>query len=159
MHAAVIIVLLMVYRITETQAILNDDSDLTEYYNGDERLPVFMRHSPTYRFTVERLCNILLDPDINLELVCKSRPTRIGHNVTFVVDCSYFPDRKDVLVDDIGVLVLNGSRKTQFSASISHSAVSISTDDSGDYVMHRAWHIHGTSKDLRRLVVSIQGIS
>ena len=93
----------MVYRITEPQVILNDESDLTEYYNGDERLPVFMRHSPTYRFTVERLCNILLDPDINLELVCKSRPTRIGHNVTFVVDCSYFPD----------------------------SAISISTDDSG----------------------------
>ena len=140
LHAAVIIVLLIVYRITEPQAILNDESDLTEYYNGDERLPVFMRHSPTYRFTVftvERLCNILLDPDINLELVCKSRPTRIGHNVTFVVDCSYFPDRKDVLVDDLGVWVSNGSRKTRFSASISHSAVSISTDDSGDYVMHR----------------------
>ena len=84
--------------------------------------------------------------------------TWIAHNLTFVIDCSHFPDRIDVLVDDLGVWVLNVSRKTWFSASISDH-VSVNIDDSGDYIMHRAWYYHGTSKDLQKLSVSIEGIS
>ena len=119
-----------------------------------------MKQSKTYRFTIERLCSIILDPNIDKELVCKAQPIRVSHNVTFVVDCSCLADREDILADDLGVWISNGSRKTRFSAKVSPSGiVSISLDSSAadHHVMYRAWHTHGTSADFRRLVVSIEG--
>lgn len=130
-----------------------------EYYNGDMKLPVFMRHDKSYRFTVERLCYFLLDPNIDTQLICKAQPIRVAHNVTFVVDCSVLHDRKDLLADDLGVWISKGSRKTCFTAKISSGCVSITVGGSevSHYVMHRTWHTHGTSGDVRRLVVFIEG--
>ena len=88
--------------------------DDIEYYNGDKKLPIFMRHEKTYRFTVERLASILLDPNFDKDFVCKAQPVRISHNVSFIVDCTYLADRKDLLVDDLGTMVSNGSRKHIF---------------------------------------------
>lgn len=118
-----------------------------------------MKQDKTYRFTIERLCNILLDPDIDLELVCKAQPTRVAHNVTFVVDCSHLADKRDIFADDLGVWISKGSRKTHFSAKVSSGFVRIAleSDKQDQYVMHRTWHTHGTSADFRRLVVSIKG--
>ena len=134
-------------------------ADGIEYYNGDKKLPIFMKHGKTYRFTVERLAAILMDQNFDLGLVCKAQPTRVSHNVAFVIDCTYLADRKDLLVDDLGVWVSNGSRKTPFSATISSGCVSIKVGpaEHSQYLMHRAWHTHGTSDDVRRLVVSIEG--
>ena len=119
-----------------------------------------MKQDKTYRFTVERLCSILLDPNIDPELVCKAQPTRISHNVTFVIDSSHLADRRDIFADDLGVWISKGSRKTCFSAKISSGIVSISVDSDkqNQYTMFRSWHMHGTSADFRRLVVSIQGM-
>ena len=127
---------------------------VVEYYNGNRKLPIYMRHSHTYRFTIERLCNILMDPDINSDYVCQIQPTRVAHNVTFVVDCSYLANKKDLLVDDLGVWKSNGTRKTTFSSSISSGCVTIHVGQSGQYVMHRAWYTHG---DFRKLTVYIEG--
>lgn len=144
-------VILNFYRIQPEEEI--------EYYNEDKRLPIFMKHDRTYRFTVERLGAILLDRNFDSDFVCKAQPTRVSHNVAFVVDCSYLADRKDLLVDDLGVWTSKGSRKTPFSATISSNNVSIRvrSDEHNNYLMHRAWHTHGTSDDVRRLVVSIEG--
>ena len=118
-----------------------------------------MKHDKTYRFTIERLCNILLDPSIDPRLLCKAQPTRISHNVTFVVDCSYLANPKDLYADDMGVWISKGSRKTYFSANISDACVSVDLERKGDnhFSMHRAWHTHGTSEDFRRLTVLIEG--
>ena len=131
-----------------------------EFYNGDNNLPVFMKHNKTYRFTVERLCCILLDTSIDSELVCKAQPTRVAYNVTFVVDCSYLADRKDLFVDDLGVWISKGSRKTSFSTTISPGCVSINidSDQTNLFIMHRTWQTHGTSEDVRKLVVFIEGV-
>ena len=132
-----------------------------EYYNEDMKLPVFMRHDRSYRFTVQRLCNILLDPKIDSQLICKAQPNRIAHNVTFVVDCSVLRDKKDLLADDLGVWVSKGSRKTRFTPNVSPGCVNIviGGNDPNQHTMHRAWHTHGTSGDFRRLVVFIEGIN
>lgn len=123
-------------------------------------LPIFMKHEKTYRFTVERLAAILLEKNFDQGLVCKAQPMRVSHNVAFVVDCTFLADRKDLLVDDLGVWISNGCRKTPFSATIASGCVSIQLagpSEHSQYVMHRAWHTHGTSSDVRRLVVSIEG--
>lgn len=106
---------------------------------------MFMKHDKTYRFTVERLCNILLDPDVDSKLICKTQPLQVAHNVTFVVDCSALHDKKDLLADDLGVWISKGSRKTSFVANISPGFVRVSIGGQGpnQYVMHRAWHTHG----------------
>ena len=116
-------------------------------------------HDKSYRFTIERLCNILLYPTIDPRLLCKAQPTRISHNVTFIVDCSYLTNVKDLCVDDMGVWISKGSRKTCFSANISVGCVSIDLERKGDnhFVMHRTWHTHGASEDFRRLTVFIEG--
>ena len=51
-----------------------------ENYNEDMKIPVFIRHDRSYRFTVEQLCNILLDPKIDSQFICKAQPNRIAHN-------------------------------------------------------------------------------
>jgi hypothetical protein len=35
-----------------------------------------------------------MDPDINADYICQIQPTRVAHNVTFVLDCSYLPIRR-----------------------------------------------------------------
>ena len=89
------------------------------------------------------------------ELVCEAQSTRVAHNVTFVVDCSYLADRKDLLAYDLGVWVSKGSRKTSFTAEISPTGVSVVVESGGqvEYVMHRGWHTHGRSEDAPRLVI------
>jgi hypothetical protein len=79
--------------------------------------------------------------------VCKAQPTKIANNVTFIVDCSQLAHRKDLLGDDLGMWRSNGSRNTSFSAAFTPGGVSITVDESGDYVMYRTWYIHGTSLD------------
>ena len=64
-----------------------------------------MKHDKTYRFTIERLYNILLDPCIDPRLLCKAQPTQVSHNVTFVVDSSYLTNVKDLHADNIGVWI------------------------------------------------------
>ena len=87
---------------------------------------------------VERLCNILLHPTIDPSLLCKAQPTQISYNVTFVVECSYLANVKD-LHNDMGVWISKGSRKTCFTANISVGCVRIDLERKGDnyIVMHR----------------------
>ena len=97
----------------------------------------------------------MLDPNLDTQLICKAQPIRVAHNGTFIVDCSVLKYKKD-LADDLGVLASKGLRKTTFGAFFTPGYVQIATGYNG-YVMHCAWHTHGTSGDLRRLVVFIEG--
>lgn len=58
------------------------------------------------------MANILLDPDMNKDKICRILPVNIEHNVAFVIDLSELENPKDVSCDDMGFWKYNGVFKT-----------------------------------------------
>ena len=68
-----------------------------DYYRGNELLHVYSRS--TKRFDTQEIVNILLDPDLKEEKICKTQPTDIKH---IFVDISRLDGVKDISCDDMG---------------------------------------------------------
>ena len=67
-------------------------------YNGNRKLPVYSRS--TTRFDTQEAVNILLDPELDKDKICKMQPTNIEYNAAFVVDVSNPECLKDLYCDD-----------------------------------------------------------
>ena len=76
-----------------------------EYYEGDQRLPIFCRVRANRQrlLSTEDTIACVLKPKLNPMFICRKVPTAIHHNVCFVVDTSALQDSHDLLSDDMGV--------------------------------------------------------
>ena len=76
------------------------DATESKFYNGNNKLPVYSVQAS--RFDTQEMVMILLDPDLDPDLVCKTQPVNVEHNATFIVNLSELNNPKDIYVDDMG---------------------------------------------------------
>ena len=81
-----------------------------EYYEGDQRLPIFCRVMANRKrlLSTEDTIACLLKPKLNPKFIYRKVPTAIHHYVCFVVDTNALQDSDDLLSDDMGVWRNNG---------------------------------------------------
>ena len=124
-------------------------------------LPVYSRS--TARFDTQELVNILLDPDLKEEKICKTQPTDIEHNTVFVVDISRLDCIKDLGCDDMGSWKCNGVYHAWVDVDsngfvASHGKKKPEKVTSNVYMITKKCYVHKTSQDLKKTIVFLAGM-
>lgn len=121
-----------------------------EYYQGNINLPVYGH--PKHGYNCEEIIHILLDPVFKYELLSKTHPVSVEHNVSFVIDLNSLSNPKDVRADDLGSWTCTGSWRltfmVKFGPSVCHIVSSVSGSGGRQVQIRRQYHIHGTDSDL-----------
>ena len=126
-------------------------------YKGDIYLLVFSWKTQPYQW--DEIIKILLESCE--EYLCKSQPTDVSNNVTFLISNSSFKNVNDIVCDDMGAWKDNGSPLKYFvvdKSSGNNDLKPSATKDSGCYILKRICYQNIWSPDLRKIVVTINGI-
>ena len=141
---------------------LCDVSFFRDMYSDD--LPVFKRGKVEY--TVPQLV-LILSGTHDDDDVCKTQPTGIEHNCSFIVDLTCIKDPNDLRADDSGVWKHKGVRKTWvvtneegvvIMQSREHAPKQANTQaDCQTYIVTRVYHTLQASSDFKRMIVTLTG--
>ena len=129
-----------------------------EYYHGNSDLPVYGH--PKHGCKCDEIVHILLNPIFKEELLSKTHPVSVEHNVSFVVDLTSLSDPNDVRADDLGSWTCTGSRRLSFMVKFGNAACHIVSGISGSGAnlvqIRRQYHVHGTDSDLHRMIAFVE---
>jgi len=133
---------------------------INDFYHQNKKIPVYSRSST--RFDTQEIINILLDPDLSEDKICKMQPIDVEHNASFVVDISKLKSMKDLYCDDMGSWICNGIYKSwvdvDFTGYITvHGKHKPPTADASLYFITKKYFLHKTSKDLKKTVSFLAG--
>ncbi len=99
---------------------VNDDPLIL--LHGKPQLP--MCSSSNKFLTTRQAIDTLLDSDLKQDAICSLVPFSVSNNGTFIVDLNKLVSIKDIMCDDMGVWMWNGSFKRWCSVS-SHGFVKL----------------------------------
>ena len=101
--------------------------------------------------------HILLDPKFDNQYLC-DHPILVQNNVAFVIDISKLQCRDDIRADDMGSWRCTGSRILTCYVSFDGDVCSIvgkQTETSHVVKIRRQYHVHGTDRDLHRMIAFV----
>lgn len=78
-----------------------------EYLHDNPDLPIYCKRSKL--LSTERSINMILDPELQPEFVCKCVPISVNCNSVFMVDMSHLAHPRDIACDDMGSWKWGGS--------------------------------------------------
>ena len=118
---------------------------------------------PKRGYNIEQIVHILVQPNFDARLLCKTNPISVENNVSFVVDVSKLSNRNDVRADDLGSWKCTGSRSLQFLVKFDSESCTIVSNrsTSGDETVvvvyiRRQYHVHDTDNDLHRMIAFME---
>ena len=131
------------------------------YLHDNVCVPIFSRQST--RCTTKEIVNALLDPNDEQSLNCCTIPTCVEINSVFVIDTVSLRSIKDIYCDDMGSWKSNGTYSCVVEVSADGDATTVVLYDEESlsktmYKMKKRYFKHGTSKDLKKIVVLMQGM-
>ena len=106
--------------------------------------------------------DILIDPELSTELVCKRMPFDVDCNSVFVVDMSKLSNPKDIACDDMGVWKWNGSYRRWLSVD-EKGVVTVlgktlaETPSIPYYHIWKRYYENKSSQDLKKMIVTLEG--
>ena len=105
---------------------------------------------------------ILLNPELSTESVCKRMPFDVDCNSVFVVDMNKLANPKDIACDDMGVWKWNGSYRRWISVDEKgFVAVLGKTLVEGSsllcYHIWKRYYENKSSQDLKKMIVTLEG--
>lgn len=106
-------------RSTSTSTTSTHEDDPLEYYNSNQRLPVYTKDRQVLK--PEEVVDILMEKIEFLESrgqVCTCQPLLIQHHRTFIVDMKALGDDNDVKCDDMGSWRNNSCNKYNFESNV-----------------------------------------
>lgn len=124
-------------------------------------VPVYERPPPKY--TAARILQILLEPNINKDLVAKTRPIEVNESATFVVDLTCIKHADDVKKDMYGRWDHCGSHPEVYRCTFDdNNEVHIEkcapgATGSNVYYLRRLRSCHPSNADFRRLIAFVHG--
>ena len=127
----------------------------------DSKQPIY--EHPPKRYTAERILQILLDPSIPKEKICKLKPSNITSSATFVVDVCHLKCVDDIKKDDFGIWNYSGSHPQAYEVFVQKDGYlnieKCSDDSSGDNVVYlRRLHCtHPSNQDFKCMICFISG--
>ena len=128
------------------------------YYNF---LPVY--GTPRKGYSIDEIVDILLGPNFDCRLLCKTNPISVENNVSFVIDRTSLSNPNDVRADDLGAWKCTGSRSLRFLVKLDGKSCTIvnSRSTSKNVVVivvyiRRQYHVHGTDCDLHRMIAFME---
>ena len=132
-----------------------------EYLHGKKTLPIYCHNSKL--LTTQELMNILLDCDLKSESICAQVPFSVHLNSAFIVDLSKLDSPKDILCDDMGTWIWNGSFRKWCSITedgfIKQLGRSLPAEDrhSNAYRVWKRYYYLKCSPDVRKMVALLEG--
>ena len=133
----------------------------SKFYNGNTKLPVYSVQAS--RYDTQEMVMILLDPDLDSDLVCKTQPVNIEQNATFIVNLSELNNPKDIYVDDMGSWKYNGVYRTWITVEEDGFVVfqgkkqPVDTPDGSLYHIVKKYFHHKTSSDFKKTIAFLSG--
>jgi hypothetical protein len=108
--------------------------------------------------------NVIFDPELASDCICKRIPIAVNCNCVFLVDMSELACPSDILCDDMGSWKWGGSYRVWLSLD-EIGCVKVFGKvfpDKSDQPVYRIWkryYVNKSSPDLKKLVVTIEGES
>ena len=124
------------------------------------KIPVFSWSSQP--FSAEEIATIILGK-YDDEVLCKSLPINVSHNVTFLVDTRKLCQPNDFKCVDMGAWRNNGVRKkrvfVKFDCHNDTATVDLSADskDHSLYALKRSYHKNKSSEDVKKIIAMLEG--
>ena len=105
---------------------------------------------------------ILLDPDLDSNRICTSRPTLITESSTFVIDVTKLEHPGDVKNDNFGIWCHSGSHPQPFRVHVEDGCVMTEKCAPGasgnDVVYLRRLHsVHPSNSSFKRMIAFVSG--
>lgn len=106
--------------------------------------------------------NIILDPELTSDFICKRLPISVDCNSVFVVDMSQLAHPRDIVCDDMGSWKWGGSYRVWLEVD-EIGCVKIlgkKLPEKSDLPFYRVWkryYVNKSSPDLKKLVITIEG--
>lgn len=114
--------------------------------------------------STEESVNIILDPELTPDFVCKRVPTAVDCNSVFLVDMSELAHPKDIVCDDMGSWKWGGSYRVWLTLDeagcVEIFGKVLPTREKSNLPFYRVWrryYLCKSSPDLKKLVVTIEG--
>lgn len=153
----------MWYYLVFASSFSDADDNKEEFYNADPKTPVFEWSTKCGQYNIEQLSRILVFEDVEPQKVCSGTPSNISHNVTFVVNLEEVGGLGDLKADEMGVWNRQGVPKAYIS--IRHKEGSKkevirrqkTMDLPHHYTITRTYYRNGSSPDLQKLIVTVEG--
>ena len=120
------------------------------YYHNNKALPIY--DYPKKGFTKEKIIHTLLDSIFDARYLCSDHPVSIENNVAFVVDMTKLKCKDDMRADDLGTWVCTGSRLLKIEVEEEEGIYHIVQGAGTTVNIRRQYHVHGTDKDLHRMI-------
>ena len=124
-------------------------------------MPVY--GTPLRGYNIDKIVEILLGPNFDLKLLCKTNPISVENNVSFVIDCTSLSSPNDVRADDLGTWKCTGSRSLHFLVKLSKKSCTIVNDRSTSgseavvvVYIRRQYRVHGTDCDFHRMIAFME---
>ena len=115
--------------------------------------------------STEQSINIILDPDLQAEFVCKYVPISVNRNSVFLVDMNHLSDPRDIMCDDMGSWKWGGSYRMWLEVDdigdVKVLGKEIPQQEKDDLPCFRIWkryYNNKSSPDVKKLVVTVEGI-
>lgn len=114
--------------------------------------------------TTEKSINIILDPELTPNCICKRLPIGVNCNSIFLVDMCCLANPKDIVCDDMGSWRWGGSYRVWLKVNefggITVLGKDLPKQKSDDFPFYRIWkryYVNKSSPDLKKLIVTIEG--
>lgn len=109
-----------------------------------------------------RIVENLLDPELDVNRICKAQPVAVESNVAFIVDLKHLKHPKDLLCDELGAWKCNGSHHTWVVVSDIGVADICGKKKPNKvvgslYKVTKKYYLNKGSPDFHRLVVTMEG--
>lgn len=115
---------------------------------------------PRQKLTPLQCFNILLDPELSQEKICSRVPFSVSCNALFVVNLGKLQKLHDILVDDMGVWRWKGSYRVWSNVNDGELTLVGKKKPTGPgpaYQMWKRYYENGTSTDVKKYVVLLEG--
>ena len=129
-----------------------------QFYDGDQRLPVYKR-GLTRGMNTDEAAEMILKPFADRTRIATRVPTSISKNTVFVVDTSNLLNEADVKCDDLGAWLCTGSHK--FLYSTDETGICHKLEEQSDcppnhvlYIVQRQFFSNKSLPSLRKSIIN-----
>lgn len=117
---------------------------------------------PPPRYSADRILQILLDPTIPEDKICKVKPTGIKASATFVVDVRNLECLDDIKKDEFGIWHYSGSHPQAYRVYQEEDDMFVEKCESsakgGNVVyLRRLYCTHPSNPEFKRLICFVSG--
>eukprot|EP00118_Oscarella_pearsei_P020416 m.221086 g.221086 ORF g.221086 m.221086 type:complete len:669 (+) comp39954_c1_seq15:519-2525(+) len=148
---------------------LSGSESQRDFYNGDEKLPVFAWGCSANQFSVKELADILIGQEVDPAKISTAQPVGVNHNAAFLVDLSCLRSVDDLKADDLGVwnavgvpsrLVMTEEKEGMLHVNVMPSGLKLKDAEtskrSSTLRLTRTYYRHGQEKDFHRIITAVK---